>query len=152
MWVRLQSLGASLVDDVPYSDCLVIGRWKNILASRMPNYSSHPIVMANQRKETETDTDIPNFDGLISWTTDKERTCSGPFVLKSRGRSFRKSIGNKWWLTHITSCCLTNWRKSRFRSPSYTFYCVIMVFQDSPVFSGTYYVISYICIPNQDCL
>ena len=113
MLVSFESFEAPPVTKVPNAKRLVVSGAEQVLATRMEDQTSHPIVVPSQRQHAEASRYVPDLDGFISRPRCQEWAREIGFFMvfawcgiRRRGRQSRG---------FLYSCCC------RFGSPCYAF-------------------------------
>lgn len=106
--MRIKSLHASFVTQVPDPNGLIITGRDQIFATRMECQATHPVVVPIQRKQAQANAHIPNAYGLVARTRCQEWSLMMTLLVVSAG-------------------CLVYRRCGRLRRPGNALYCVLMI-------------------------
>lgn len=65
MGMSFQCFGASLVHNVPDTDCFIVTGGEDVLPARVPDYTTDPIIVSNEGEQADAHTNVPDFNRLI---------------------------------------------------------------------------------------
>lgn len=119
MFVCIQCFGEPFVDNIPNTNCFVIGSTDQKLSGRMPANITNPTVVANESVQTKARACIPKFQRLIPRPGHKVRALQFMFLLFKKKEKANKSCFNQncmhlhlqkhplstWWLTAEPRIC-----------------------------------------------